>query len=142
MRIVLDTNVLVSGLITERGHPARLLDAVRRGHVVWVTAPVQVDEILDVLARPKIAQRLTVGARDQLARLLNDIAHVIPGVLPAVNVSVDPDDNLILAIALAGQANLVVSGDKKHMLNLGTIKGIPILDPTAALRWLEDHGGL
>jgi len=142
MRIVLDTNVLVSGLITERGHPARLLDAVRRGQVVWVTAPVQVDEVLDVLARPKIAQRLTVGARDQLARLLNDIAHVIPGVLPAVNVSVDPDDNLILAIALAGQANLVVSGDKKHMVNVGTIEGIPILDPTAALRWLEDHGGL
>lgn len=142
MRIVLDTNVIVSGLIAERGTPARLLDAVRRGHVVLVTAPVQVDEVIDVLARPKIAQRLTLGAREQLASLFNDIAQVITGVLPPVNLSSDPDDNLILAIALAGHANLVVSGDKKHLVNLGSIEGIPILDPAAALRWLEDHGGL
>lgn len=142
MRIVLDTNVIVSGLIAERGNPGRLLDAVRRGHVELVTAPIQVDEIADVLARPQIAERLTEGARDQLAHLFNDIAEVITDALPVVSTSADPDDNLILAIALAGHVDLIVSGDKKHMVNLGDIEGIPILSPASAIKRLEDRGAL
>ncbi len=50
--------------------------------------------------------------------------------------SPDPDDNLILAAAIAGQANLIVSGDKKHMLSLDTAAGIPIVTARSALERL------
>ena len=56
--------------------------------------------------------------------------------LPAVNFSPDPDDNLILAAAIAGRADLIVSGDKKHMLSLGQVEGIPIVTPAEALHRL------
>lgn len=142
MRIVLDTNVIVSGLIAERGSPGRLLDAVRRGRLRLVTAPVQIDEMADVFSRPRSAERLTEGARDQLIHLFDDIAEVLTETLPAVSRSADADDNPILAIALAGRADLVVRGDKKHMVNLDDIDGIPILNPTSALKWLKDRNAL
>lgn len=133
MRVVLDTNVIISGLISERGNPGRLLDAVRHDHLVLVTAPVQIEEVVDVLSRPKIANRLTEGAREQLASLFRDIAEVFTGPLPVITASSDPDDNLILAIAVGAHADLVVSGDKKHMVSLDAIEGIPIIRPAAAV---------
>ena len=133
MRVVLDTNVMISGLISERGHPVRLLDAVRHGHLVLVTAPVQIDEVVDVLSRPKIANRLTEGANEELSHLLSDIAEIYADALPVITASSDPDDNLILAIAVGARADLVVSGDKKHMVSLNVIEGIPIVSPAAAV---------
>ena len=52
---------------------------------------------------------------------------------PSVNLSGDPEDDIILGTAVAGQADVLVSGDKKHLLSLGNIQGIPILDPRDAL---------
>ena len=52
--------------------------------------------------------------------------------LPNIGASPDPDDNLILATAIAGRADLIVSGDKKHMLSLGRVHGIPIITAAAA----------
>lgn len=49
-----------------------------------------------------------------------------------MSVSPDPDDNVILATAIAGQADLIVSGDKKHMLALGQVDGIPIVPAAEA----------
>ena len=52
---------------------------------------------------------------------------------PEVDLSPDPKDNLILAAAVAGMANLIVSGDKKHMLVLGKVEGIPVVTAREAL---------
>ena len=52
---------------------------------------------------------------------------------PAANLSPDPKDNPILAAAIAGKANLIVSGDKKHMLALGTVEGVPVVTAREAL---------
>ena len=51
-----------------------------------------------------------------------------------VNLSPDSTDNPILAAAVAGKANLIVSGDKRHMLALGTVKGIPVVTPAKPWR--------
>lgn len=55
---------------------------------------------------------------------------------PAVNLSPDPKDNPVLAAAIAGRADLIVSGDKRHMLALGAIEGIPVVTARDALAWL------
>ena len=57
--------------------------------------------------------------------------------LPVVNVSLDPKDNPILASAIAGKAELIVSGDKKHMLDLGEVEGIPIVTARKALELMS-----
>jgi predicted nucleic acid-binding protein len=57
---------------------------------------------------------------------------------PDVDLSSDPKDNPILAAAIAGKADLIVSGDKRHMLALGRVEGIPIVTARAALERLSD----
>ena len=68
-------------------------------------------------------QRAEVGA------LVNALRYkaVVVGALPDADYSPDPDDNIILATGIAGGAQLIVSGDKGHMLNLGAVEGMPIL---------------
>jgi predicted nucleic acid-binding protein len=68
------------------------------------------------------------------------MAIIVPSVTDVVEVSPDPDDNLILAISIAGEADLIVSGDKPHMLVLHDIEGIPIVTPRDALNRLEAEG--
>ena len=65
-------------------------------------------------------------------------ALITKGTPPDVNLSPDPKDNPILAAAIAGKADLIVSGDKKHMLALGEVKGIPIVTARDALDRLSN----
>lgn len=133
MRIVLDTNVLVSALLSRDGPPGRLLAAVKRGDVTPVTSEAQLQELHRVLGRrnaqvrPDEAESLVDGLR---------AVGVIATDLPDVDDSPDPDDNPILATAIAGGADVIVSGDKKHMLLLGQVGEIPIVTARDALNWL------
>lgn len=133
MRIVLDTNVLVSALLSRDGPPGRLLAAVKRGDVTPVTSEAQLQELHRVLGRrnaqvrPDEAESLVDGLR---------AVGVIATDLPDVDDSPDPDDNPILATAIAGGADVIVSGDKKHMLLLGRVGEIPIVTARDALNWL------
>ena len=125
MRIVLDTNILVSALLAPNGPPGRLLAAVKRGDVTLVTSDAQLRELRDVLGRG----RLSAIHPREAAVLLGNLATVGAVVtdLPVVDASPDPDDDLILAAAIAGRADLIVSGDKGHVLALGQVEGIPIV---------------
>lgn len=137
MRIVLDTNVLVSALLSRDGPPGRLLAAVKRGDVTLITSEEQLQELHRVLGRlnaqvrPDEAESLVDGLR---------AVGVIATDLPDVDDSPDPDDNPILATAIAGGADVIVSGDKKHMLLLGRVGEIPgeipIVTARDALNWL------
>ena len=132
MRVVLDTNVLVAALITKGTPPDRLYQAWLRGEVDVVTCEAQVAELAAVLKRPRLQRFLDA---DEAAAIVENIdTHAI--VLadpPAVELSPDPKDNPILAAALAGKAELIVSDDKRHMLALGTAAGIPIVTARQAV---------
>ena len=132
MRIVLDTNILVSALLTPNGPPGRLLAAVKRGDVALVTSDAQLRELRDVLGRDGLSARIR---HQEAAALLDNLPTIgeVATDLPAVDASSDPDDNVILAAAIAGRANLIVSGDKDHMLALGQVAGIPIVTARDAL---------
>ena len=131
MRIVLDTNVLVSALISGDGPPGRVLAAVKRGRLMLVTSEAQLAELRTVVGRERLRPYIRAEEAEDLIRNLAAIGEVA-GDLPTVSVSHDPDDNVILATAIAGQADLIVSGDKKHMLALGQVDGIPIVPAAAA----------
>ncbi len=136
MRIVLDTNVFVSALISQHGPPAELFDLWNDDEYEVVTSELQIDELRRVLTYPRVAKHLRTGAAETLVRRLRDAARIVSD-LPEINLSDDPDDNTILAIAVAGRAALIASGDKKHMLSLDHVQGIPILAPAAAMEIIK-----
>jgi putative PIN family toxin of toxin-antitoxin system len=134
VRIVLDTNVVLSALLW-RGTPYRLLEAARqREQIELFTSTALLEELAEVLFRPAPAKRLAaIGrtARQVLADYVDAANLVTPLVVPAV-VSSDPDDDHVVAAAVAAQADLIVSGDR-HLLDLGAHDGIPIVAPAEAL---------
>ena len=132
MRVVLDTNVLIAALITKGTPPDRLYQAWLRGEIELITSVAQIAELAAVLARPRLQKYLDA---DEAAAIIENIdtRAVILDDLPSVDLSPDPKDNPILAAAIAGNADLIVSGDKKHLLELGAAEGIPIVSAREAL---------
>ena len=137
MRIVLDSNILIGALITKGTPPDRLYQAWLKGEIELVTSTVQLAEVADVLARPRLQKYLDA---DEAAAILENIdtRALILDDPPNVDLSPDPKDNPILAAAIAGKADLIVSGDKKHMLALGAVEGIPIVTARDALDRLSN----
>ena len=134
MRIVVDTNVLVSAFVSATGAPARILDHWRAGNLEIVTSQAALDELQRVLRYPRIRTRLRYSDDqiDQFVMLLREHALYLAEVPPLIGISPDPDDDKFLALAQAGGAQWIVSGDS-HLLTLGAYAGIPISSPTAFL---------
>ncbi len=105
MRVVLDTNVLISALLVDSSLPAQLVAHWRRGRFVLLTTALQLDEVRRVTRYPKIRARL----KPVLAgRLINDLREITVPVetLPTIDVSRDPYDNYLLALAVGGEADI------------------------------------
>ena len=136
MRVVLDTNILIGALITKGTPPDNLYQTWLRGEIELVTSTAQLRELADVLARERLQRFLDA---DEAAAIVENIGTraVILDELPNVSHSPDPMDNQILATAIAGGVDLIVSGDKKHMLALREVDGIPIVTARKALELLH-----
>ncbi len=133
MRAVFDTNVLIAALLW-RGPPHVLLQHVRAGTVSMVSSPVLLAELADVLGRPKFDAILvkTNTSRERSLAEVRQLAEVIePPPLPQP-VCRDPDDDQVLALALAAKVEVIVSGDD-DLLSLKSFEGIPIVSPAQAL---------
>lgn len=133
MRVVLDTNILVSALITKGTPPDRLYQAWLRNDIEIVTSVAPLEEIINVLARPKIRAYIDPDEAAQMASALGLRATVL-GDVPVVSRSPDPKDDPIIAIAVAGDVDLLVSGDKRDLLALRNVEGIPY-SRNARPRW-------
>ncbi len=130
LRAVLDTNVLVSGLISEHGAPRQLVDAWLDGHYTLVTSLHQVVELNHVLAYPRIASRVRLSDAEVdliLAALLSQ-GQVVPGALQLPGVTRDPKDDPLVACAVEGAADYLVSGDR-DLLDLGETENILMVTP-------------
>lgn len=134
MRLVLDTNLLVSGVIAG-GLPRRLLQGALSGEFELCTSEVLLNELLEVLQRPKFVSRLGAagltaqGVVDDLRRIAVIVA---PTQTPTV-VPTDPDDDHVFAAAVAGSANLVDSGYQRDLRPLDSYQGIPIVKAREAV---------
>ena len=117
VRVVLDTNILIGALITKGTPPDSLYQAWLRGEIELVTSTAQIRELTDVLARQPLQMFLDADESTAIVENIGTRA-VILDELPSVSLSPDPMDNRILATAIMGGVDLIVSGDKKHMLAL------------------------
>lgn len=133
MRAVIDTNVLISGLLWH-GAPHTLLERVRSGALVLVSSPALLAELADVFGRSKFDVILarTNTSRERTLDEVYRLAEVVePPPLPEP-VCRDPDDDEVLALAVAARAELIVSGDP-DLLVLKAFQGVPIVSPAEAV---------
>lgn len=137
MRIVADTNTALSGLLWP-GPPRRLLDLARNRTITLYSSQILLAELAEVIVRDKFADRILAAgvSASELVQDYESLAEIVdPLPLPAP-VSRDPDDDHVLACALAAGADLVVSRDR-DLLDLHEYQGIPILASADALRHIE-----
>lgn len=125
LRVVLDTNVLISGLLQTDGAPGKVLNALLAGRFEAVVTRPLVDELLTVIGRPKFARfrfdRGTVTAIEEA------IWQGLPEVVIEVGVR-DASDRIVISAAVAGRAHAIVTGDHGF------------LDDADLLDWLQERG--
>lgn len=126
MRVVLDTNILVSALMMESGSPATIYSAWQQGYFTLLTCAGHLDELRATLQKPRIAERIKPHKAGRLVNELKELAKAIDP-LPRVERSADPDDDYLLALAEAGQADYLVTGDKRGLLALDRHKDTRII---------------
>ncbi len=126
MRVVLDTGILVAALIMTDTPPALIYQAWRKKRFELVTSEWQLDEFRRVSRYPKLRRFLKPVEAGNLVNGLRHQATVLK-TLPTLELSPDPADNPVLAMAEASQAQYLVTGDKKDLLALGKIGGTQIV---------------
>ena len=134
MRCVLDTNVLVSGLLWH-GNPARLIELAGEGEIQLYTSRPLLEELTDVLHRRKFAKAI-LATGFTVAQILSHYRRVAYRVTPVPmnqQFSRDLDDDQVLACALAAKAKLIASGDK-DLLILKSFSFIPIVTAAEAVK--------
>lgn len=126
MRLVVDTNILISALLSETSLPAHLMVLWREGHFDLLTSAEQLEELMRVTRYPKIRERLAPALAGRLINEVRDAAIVVKD-LPEITVSADPFDNYLLATASVASADFLVTGDKRDLLALERYDGTRIL---------------
>lgn len=135
MRVILDTNVLLSGLLIAQGAPAKLLDAWERQRFSLVACENLIAEFREVAARPFFRARVRSSTVELLAAGLRDFSLFYEN-LPAGATAPDPKDSYLLALAEASAADLV-TGDKE-LQSLKRHGSTRILAPVAMVNLLKE----
>lgn len=138
LRLVLDTNVVVSGLLWG-GHSRRLLELALDNTVTLYSSPVLVDELSQTLHYAKLAKRiaaLRTTAQELVVLYSAMVTLVVPQQVPRV-IAQDADDDQVLACAVQAHAHLIASGDQ-HLHSLGgNYQGVRIVTPAEAAVLLQ-----
>ena len=140
MRTVLDTNVIVSAHLSLQGPSGRILQHWRANGYETIVSSNLLDEYGDVLRRPRLVTLHHLG-NVAIDAFLEEFATASAYVTPREHLLAVPgdiDDNVVIECAVAGNADIIVSGDKKHLLPLGSYDGIPIVAPADFLARLEN----
>ena len=136
MRVILDTNILLSGLLSPLGAPAKLLDAWERKTFTLVACDALITEFREVAGRPFFRARLRASAAELLAAGLRDFSLFCPNLL-SDPVAPDPKDSYLLALAEAGEAEFLVTGDKQ-LQSMKHHKSTRIVTPGAMIELLNE----
>lgn len=135
LRVVADPGVLVSGVLTRAGPPAEVLDRWRAGEFDLVVSPKLLGELEDVLLRPKFRSALSeLDARHHVDGLAVE-AVLIPDPDEVPAMTPDPDDDYLVALAVAAGADAIVSGDA-HLTELEN-PPTPVVKPREFIELLE-----
>ena len=135
MRVVFDTNVLISALITT-GKPKELFQQAVKGHIQLVISKSILEEFSQISMDPRIRKYASEDDVVAFLRIIDKVAKVTKIKSQFSAVKEDPDDDMVVRTAFDGKANYIVSGDK-HLLSLGTYRGIRIINVEEMLTLLK-----
>lgn len=138
MKIVLDTNVFVSAILTNDGNAYLVLQHVQRRRITLALSKAIVDELGRVLHKPQLRKRhrwTDAQISHYLANLV-DISEIVAVSETLELLKTDPTDSFILDCAVRSRADFIVSGDP-HLRDLHSYRGIPILTPAQAVAELQ-----
>lgn len=124
MRIALDTNVLISSWIVPDGSADQVMQLIRRGDVELVLSPFILNELTRVLTQKF---KLPLKSVQKAVRRIERLATIVQPEITIDIIKEKRDDNRILECAVSGKVDYLITGDKKHILPLGSIQGIPII---------------
>ena len=140
MRVVLDTNVVVSRYLSPFGPPTHIFDAWHKKQFDLLVSPPILDEYERALKYPHVRAKHQLPD-EEIAGIIEGFANAAKVVTPKTHLTVikaDPDDDKFLECAVEGQASYIVSGNK-HLYELKTYKGIQIFTPTQFILILEQE---
>ena len=142
MRVVLDTTVVLAGLLW-RGRPYELFDLALAGKIECYASDALIAELDRVLGYARFAQRIAI-LNTTITEFVADYGALVE-IVPAANITPtvidDPDDDHVFACPIAAGAELIVSGDA-HLLNLKRFHGIDIFNTTEAWQRFERESGM
>jgi uncharacterized protein len=138
-KIILDTNVLLSALLSPVGPSAQLLEAWERKKFIVVACEALIAELRDVTSRPFFQARLRMSTIELLAAGLRDLSEFCAD-LPHEVVAPDAKGSFLLALAEASHADFLVTGDKE-LLTLKHHGPTRIITPTAMIQVLKTAEG-
>lgn len=139
IRAVVDTNVLISALISKKpSPPLNIYNLLKSEDFLLITSPAILEELEEVINRKTII-KLHKRSQQQIDEILQEIAetsYIVPGMISVEAVKKDPDDDKFIAAAIEGKADYIVSGDKP-LLNIKEYMGIKIISPKDFMRLLK-----
>jgi len=135
LRVVLDTNLLVSYLLTQGKTMTRIIDYWEDGDIVVLVSPAIIEELIEVLQRQRLRQHMIADPQVIIDLVSAEAIHV-SGNLTLLGASRDPKDDKFLACAIEGAAGYIVSGDD-DLLSLENFQGVSIVKPSEFVSLLE-----
>lgn len=138
IKAVLDTNIFVSGIISSKGSPRKVLELARKEVFKVVTSASINHEIIEVLHRDYIYTKYSLNEDiiDDIATFLYEGTLLVEDTFKISIIEKDPSDNKFINCAVEGEADYIVSGDS-HLLSLKNYKAIKILDANSFFKILE-----
>ena len=136
MRIVIDSNVLVSAALFSDSIPNKALNqAIKKGEII--ISEQTLDELKVTLSKPKLKKYLSV--KDKLSFIYKfEVQVIMVSIKHKISLCRDPKDNMYLELALSGNAEYIITGDN-DLLQLNPFKNIPIITPKEFLDRNSDN---
>lgn len=136
VRAVIDTNLIISYLLTQSETLSRLIDHWERGRFVYLVSPAILRELRQVVYRPRLRRSMQVDPAILLEVIEAD-AEMVPGVLTLSGICRDPKDEPFIACAVEGNAPYLVTGDL-DLLEMGVFQGVTMIRATDFVRLLDE----
>jgi len=136
VKVVLDTNILISALISPGGEADHLYQAWRTGQFTLISSEEQLEEFRRVTRYPRMKPFIPFSDAGTMVNEVRLLAEMVSE-LPQVDASPDPGDNFVLAMAEAGQADYLVTRNRKDLLDLARFKNTVIVLPAQLIAVLR-----
>ena len=135
LRVVLDTNIFVSGIFWKGNYCSQIIDSWRAGKIIMISSPEILQELIEILRDFKIEmhEEMIQGWR----KMIIDNSIIVAPTEKFDIVKNDPKDNKFFEAAVAGKAQYIVSQDKKHILNIPEFRNIKTISPENFVELLE-----